>query len=144
MKAIKTIIKECMEENRNELINDLMNLKSTKKIIEENKDFTFDINISYNYFTNLLELEYTFKRNKQKISVRFQMSEIKFNFNCISISTSLIEYAIDYFNDTESKVNVGNYDGDNYVEIKEYINSFYDKDEKSNLLILDHTIEEEI
>lgn len=144
MKAIKTAIKECLEENRNELINDLMNLKSTKKIIEENKDFTFDMSISNIDKTSLLELEYVFKRNEQKISARFQMLELKFNWNCIDISTNLIEYAISYFNNTEFKTNIGNYDGDNYVGIKEYINSFYDDGEKSNLLMLDYAIEEEI
>lgn len=144
MKAIKTAIKECLNENAEELKNDLMDLKSTKKLIGENKDFAFDISISYNYNDNALELEYVFKKNEQKISIRFQMSELNFNLNCTNISTNLIEYAIKYFNKKEFKVNIGSFDGDNYVGIKEYINSFYDKDEKSYLVILDYVLEEEI
>ncbi len=153
MKAINTMIKECLKQNEKELTNDLLNLKSVKKLIEENKKFNFNISIFYNNKTNLLELTYIFKKDNQQFSVRFQMSELIFNLKCIEISANLIEYAINYFNNTNFKINIGNYDSDNYVEIKEYINSFYDNEINnedkenniiSNLVIINDITDEEL
>lgn len=141
MKAVNKIIENGLKENEKELKDNLMELNSVKEIISQNSDFTFNINISYNKDTQLLELLYTLNKDNHKIELSFQMSEVVFNFHCIDISVNIIKYAISYFNKDEFKVNIGDYDGDMYVGIKEYIESFCE-DEKSNIFIVDKTLRE--
>lgn len=139
MKAINKIIENGLKENEKELKDNLMELNSVKEIISQNSDFTFNINISYNKDTQLLELLYTLNKDNHKIELSFQMSEVVFNFHCIDISVNIIKYAISYFNKNEFKINIGDYDGDMYVGIKEYIESFCE-DEKSNIFIVDKAL----
>lgn len=142
MKAINRMIEEGLKENQNELKKNLMRIDSIQEIISKNKNFSFDIQIFYNRDTQLLNLTYTLNKNNHKIELDFQMRELTFNFNCINISTAIIVYAISYFNGNEFKTNIGDFDGDIYVGIKEFLDSFYDYDEdiKSNILIVDKTL----
>lgn len=146
MNAIKKIIEDGLKENEKELKNKLMELEDIKEIISQNKNFSFDIKIFYNKNTQLLELTYTLNKDKHEIELSFQISELIFNFHCIDISVNIIKYAISYFNETEFKVNIGDYNGNIYVGIKEYIDSFYDYDEekKSNIFIVDKTLKKEL
>lgn len=139
MKAINKIIREGLKENEKKVMEKVMGLNSIKDIMKENSDFSFNINISYKKDLNLLQLSYNFKNSNHEISIDFQMSELVFNMEYIEISTTLIEYAISYFNNTDFKVNIGDFDGDCYVGIKEYIESFFDENESSNLAIIDKT-----
>lgn len=140
MNAINKIIENGLKENEKELKNELMKLNSIKEIILKNNNFSFDIQIFYNKNTQLLELTYILSKDNHKIELDFQMNELTFNFRCIDISVTIIKYAINYFNETEFKTNIGDCDGDIYVGIKEYINSFYDENENSNILIVDKTL----
>ena len=146
MNAIKKIIEDGLKENEKELKNKLMELEDIKEIISQNKNFSFDIKIFYNKNTQLLELTYTLNKDKHEIELSFQISELIFNFHCIDISVNIIKYAISYFNETEFKVNIGDYNGNIYVGIKEYVDSFYDYDEekKSNIFIVDKTLKKEL
>lgn len=144
MKAISAMIREGLKENAKELKEELLDLKTVQDINKSNSSFNFDISIFYNNDTKLLEIKYTFTKEQQQISIRFEMSELSFNFNSIEISVELIKYAISYFNKTDYKVNIGNFDGDNYTGIKGFINSFYGAEENSNLCITDDILEEEI
>lgn len=146
MNAIKKIVEDGLKENEKELKNKLMELENIKEIISQNKNFSFDIKIFYNKNTQLLELTYILNKDRHEIELSFQMPELMFNFHCIDISVNIIKYAISYLNETEFKVNVGDYDGDIYVGIKEYIDSFYnyDEDKKSNIFIVDKTLRKEL
>ena len=106
--------------------------------------FDFDIKIGYSKDDDLLELYYTVTNGEHEITIQFLMNELTFNFKCYEITSTLLQYAESYFTNKEFKVNIGDFDGDNYVEIVEYMKSFYDEDAKINLFIYDETLDVDI
>lgn len=144
MEAISKIIIKGLEQNAKELKSEILNSKSYKTILDTNKNFDFDIKIGYNKGDDLLELYYTIKDEDHEITIQFLMNELTFNFKSYDISLTLLQYAKKYFSNKEFKINIGDFDGDNYVGIVEYIKSFYEKDEKINLFIYDETLDTDI
>lgn len=130
MDAISKMIKNGIEKNVKELKEGLIEINNVKEMISQG--LKFDIYIEYNKTLDLLYIDYTFKKEEKEISVRFQMSELTFNFHATEISIELMKFALSYFNDAEYKVNIGSFDGDEHVGIREYINSFYDYDVNEN------------
>ena len=144
MEAISKIIKNGLEQNAKELKSEILTLNFYKEILAKNPNFDFDIKIGYSAGDNLLELYYTIKDEEHEITIQFLMNELTFNFKCYEITSNLLKYAENYFNNKEFKINIGDFDGDDYVGIVEYIKSFYEKGDKINLLIYDETLDIDI
>ena len=124
MEAINKIIRNGLEQNAKELKSGITELNFYKEILENDKNFDFDINIGYSKGDDLLELYYTIKNGEHEITIQFLMNELTFNFKCYEITPNLLRYAENYFNNKEFKINIGDFDGDYYVGIAEYIRSF--------------------
>lgn len=144
MDLTNTMIRKGLEQNAKELKSETMNLNFYKKILTNNKDFDFDVKIGYSKGDDLLELYYTIKNKEHEITVQFLMNELTFDLNRYNITSKLLQYAEKYFNHKDFKVNIGDYDGDNYVGIVEYIQSFYQGNDKINLFIYYETLDKEI
>lgn len=144
MEAINKIIKNGLNQNAKELKSEILQLNFYKEILNNNKNFDFDIKIGYSKGDNLLELYYTIKNGEHEITIQFLMNELTFNFKCYEITSNLLRYAINYFNNNDFKINIGGFDGDNYVGIAEYIKSFYEEGDKINLFIYDETLDVDI
>lgn len=144
MDTLYTIIKNGLKENSKKLKNSLLSLESTKEIMQNNKNFDFDIDLSFDkdanskYDFHALYIRYTFQKDEQKIYIEFKMNDTLFAWNSTRISATLLDYAVSYFKNEDFKVNIGSYDGDDFVGIKEYINDFYDENEESKLTIYDY------
>ena len=139
MESINKIIINGLEQNAKELKSEILDLNFYKEILTNNKNFDFDIKIGYSKGDDLLELYYTIKNEEHEITIQFLMNELTFNFKCYEITSNLLKYAENYFNNKEFKINIGDFDGDDYVGIVEYIKSFYEKGDKINLFIYDET-----
>lgn len=144
MNSLVDIIRNATEENKKELEKKLLNINSVKEIIEENNSFNFNIELVFNFNTKLLEAKYEIQNVTNEISVYFSVDYDAFVRESIDISTSLIQYANAYFNDKDLKFNAGDFEGDNYVDIKTYIKSLFEEDEKLQFSIIDENLEEEI
>lgn len=65
------------------------------------------------------------------MDISFLINENVFWWNSTNITSTSIEYAVSYFNNTEFKVNIGGFDGDNYVTtIEEYLKEYCLDNEK--------------
>ena len=122
----------------------LLGLNSVKEIIEKNNEFNFDIKMEFNFNTKLLEVKYEIENATNEISAYFSADYSAFARESLDISTSLITYANAYFNNENLKFNAGDFEGDNYVDIKSYIKSLFEEDEKLQFSIIDENLEEEI
>lgn len=144
MNSLVDIIRNATEENGKELEKKLLNINSVKEIIEENNGFNFNIELVFNFNTKLLEAKYEIQNITNEISVYFSVDYDAFVRESIDISTSLIQYANAYFNNKDLKFNAGDFEGDNYVDIKTYIKSLFEEDEKLQFSIIDENLEKEI
>ena len=144
MNDLVTIIRNSTEENEKELKKSLLGLNSIKEIIEKNNEFNFDIKMEFNFNTKLLEVTYEIKNATSEISVYFKVDYTAFARESLDISTSLIKYGNAYFNNEDLKFNAGDFEGDNYVGIKAYIESLFEEDEELQFSIVDENLEEEI
>ncbi len=142
MKSVNEMIEIGLKENINELINNIKELNSYNQIMNENKDFQFNVREVFDLSSRMLSVEFVFKNNSKQITAQLTTSEFSFNWNCIDISMSLIKYAVSYFNDKDITFNAGNDDGDYYTNIKEYITLSYldiEEDSIDDLAIYDDT-----
>lgn len=105
MEAINKIIKNGLNQNAKELKSEILQLNFYKEILNNNKNFDFDIKIGYSKGDNLLELYYTIKNGEHEITIQFLMNELTFNFKCYEITSNLLRYAINYFNNNDFKIN---------------------------------------
>ena len=144
MNGLIDIIRNATEENEKELKKILFGLNSVKEIVEKDNEFNFNIKLVFNFNTKLLEAKYEIQNTTNEISVYFSVDYDAFIRESIDISTSLIQYANAYFNNKDLKFNTGDFEGDNYVDIKTYIKSLFEEDEKLQFSIIDENLEEEI
>ncbi len=144
MEAINKIVKNGLAQNAKELREGIKGLNSWKKISEKHPKFDFNIKIGYSKGDDLLELYYTITNGEHEITIQFLMNEFTFNFKCTEITCNLLEYAENYFDNKEFKINIGSFDGDYYVGIVDYIKHFYEKGDKINLFIYDETLDIDI
>ena len=64
-------------------------------------------------------------------------------YNAVDITKELLNFASNYFENKDLKVKMGNSDGEFYVSIEDYMNSF-DEETKTFLNIWDLVTEDEI
>lgn len=142
MKSINTIIRNGIKENEKEIKEILLDINAVKELM--NQGLSFEIKLAFNFNTNLLEVKYEFKKNDNEMSVYFTMNNDVFTSEYLEISINLMEYAFGYFNNEEIKFNIGDFDGDNYVTIKDYLKSLIEENEELHLMIVDEQLDEEL
>lgn len=140
MDAIRTIVNRGLAQNAKEEYETTLELNSFKELLKNNKNFKFELEEIWDK-DDIIIATYTFYDDDHKLEVVLDIREITLNLNLTRITTSLIEFAIHYFenNNEEIKFNDGDYDGDNYVNIKEYIENTFTDEEKEKVEFTDIT-----
>jgi hypothetical protein len=132
MKLIRREIYDLLIDNKIELKERMQEIAKIKNLLLEN-DVKFDVLFKYDNVKDCLKVDYNFYSNKldKEMDIDFLIDENVFWWNSTDITCTSIEYAVSYFNNTEFKVNIGGFDGDNYVTtIEEYLKEYCLDNEK--------------
>lgn len=131
--TIKQIIRDGLAKKSKELKEKLLDITAIKEKLEQNK-IDFNIKLDYLKELDLMDVEYIFKTDMQQITINFRMDELIFDWEFISNSTILLDYAISYFNNKKDfKIDMGECV---YFNLTEYFN-YLDENVNSNLTIYD-------
>ena len=137
MKSINEMIIEGVKTNEKELRGDL------SKFVNNLFNVNYELKLGYNSKSKLLDIEYRIKKEEKGILVQFQMDNDIYFYNAVDITKELLNFASNYFENKDLKVKMGNSDGEFYVSIADYMNSF-DKETKTFFNIWDLVTEDEI
>lgn len=138
MKSINEMIITGVKTNEKELKGDL-----SKFVNNLFSNINYELKIGYNSNSKLLDIEYRIKKEEKGILVQFQMDNDVYFYNAVDITKELLNFASNYFENKDLKVKMGNSDGEFYVSIEDYMNSF-DEETKTFLNIWDLVTEDEI
>lgn len=132
MELIKKTIYDILISNKIELEDRVQKITELENLLLEN-NIKFEVFFNYYNVKDCLKVDYNFYSNKldKEMDISFLINENVFWWNSTNITSTSIEYAVSYFNNTEFKVNIGGFNGDNYVTtIEEYLKEYCLDNEK--------------
>lgn len=142
LNCIKNVIKEALEENRKQIMEELKEGEFFKKVKKEKPEFDFQIDLDeYNMEDGIQKVTYYFAKDGYLLdgdTVYLIIEEDKFYENFREITQDLIKYIVNIYNNRENNFEICDTTGNSYYakDIKEYINLRYNLGKNEKIMFL--------